>query len=155
MTDSKEVMRREYARIVDRLGEVDPCSNPALYKELLEFIDTLYALSGLQFDDYVERMEREGKMAKLDAVMTEVKTEPIPEVEEPEADPAPAPDPEPGPEPEPEDKTYSKEEVRAALAESRKKGVNVAELLKEFGAANFTGLPAAKYGELMARLEKL
>lgn len=157
MTDSKEVMRREYARVVDRLGEVDPCSNPALYKELLEFINSLYAMSGLQFDDYVERRKIETKLER-DAILAEPIPEPIPEVEEPKADPVPAPDPapapEPEPEPEPEDKTYSKEEVRAALAESRNKGVDVPALLKEFGYSNFSAVPAGKYSEIMTKLAK-
>lgn len=49
-------------------------------------------------------------------------------------------------------KEYTREEVRAALARSRKEGVNVPELLAEFGVDNFSALPAGKYPELMARL---
>ena len=52
-------------------------------------------------------------------------------------------------------KTYTMTEVRAALAQSRKKGVNVTELMKDLGYDNFTAVPAAKYPELMARLESL
>ena len=44
-------------------------------------------------------------------------------------------------------------EVRAALVEARKKGVNVSALLREFGVENFGAFPAGKYDELMKRLE--
>ena len=44
-------------------------------------------------------------------------------------------------------------EVRAALVEARRKGVNVSALLREFGVENFGAFPAGKYGELMQRLE--
>lgn len=55
-----------------------------------------------------------------------------------------------------ETKEYKLEEVRAALVDARRnKGVNVTELLKEFGVENFSAFPAGKYGELMARLEKV
>lgn len=50
-------------------------------------------------------------------------------------------------------KSYEMTEVRAALVEARKKGVNVSALLKEFGVENFGAFPAGKYGELMKRLE--
>ena len=50
-------------------------------------------------------------------------------------------------------KSYEMTEVRAALVEARKKGVNVSALLKEFGVENFGAFPAGRYGELMARLE--
>lgn len=139
--DAKEILRREYYRVVERLSEVDPVTSPALYKELLEIADRLH-------------WQSEGAAlvptATVEEIMEETKAEPIPEVEEPKADPAPAPDPEP----EPEDKTYSKEEVRAALAESRNKGVDVPALLKEFGYSNFSAVPAGKYSEIMAKLEK-
>jgi hypothetical protein len=50
---------------------------------------------------------------------------------------------------------YKMEDVRAALVEARRKGMNVTELLKEFGVENFSAFPAGKYGELMARLTKV
>ena len=52
------------------------------------------------------------------------------------------------------EKTYEMTEVRAALVEARKRGVNVSALLKEFGVDNFGAFPAGKYGELMKKLEK-
>ena len=46
-------------------------------------------------------------------------------------------------------------EVRAALVEARRsKGLNITELLKEYGVENFSAFPAGKYDELMKRLEE-
>ena len=50
--------------------------------------------------------------------------------------------------------SYKLEDVRAALVEARKRGVNVTELLKEFGVDNLGAFPAGRYGELMKRLEE-
>lgn len=58
------------------------------------------------------------------------------------------------PEPEPVAEPYTKEEVRAALAESRKRGVKVTELLGELGYDNFSAVPAGEYGAVMAKLGK-
>ena len=49
-------------------------------------------------------------------------------------------------------KTYDMTEVRAALVEARKRGINVTALLREYGVENFGAFPAGKYGELMDRL---
>ena len=50
-------------------------------------------------------------------------------------------------------KVYKMEDVRAALVEARRsRGVNVTELLKEFGVENFSAFPAGRYGELLAKL---
>lgn len=143
--DAKEILRREYLRVVDRLGEVDPVTNPKLYKELLCFVDNLYSLSGLSMDDTQKFYE------KFPVGFTgEPSQTPEPYVEEtPVTVMEPAPDPEPA---EDTGKSYSKEEVRAALAKGRKAGVNVTELLGELGYDNFSAVPAGKYGELMARL---
>jgi hypothetical protein len=51
-----------------------------------------------------------------------------------------------------EAKTYNSAEVRKALVDARSSGTDVKALLKKFGAANFSEVPAAKYGELMAEL---
>ena len=55
---------------------------------------------------------------------------------------------------EPVAEPYTKEEVRAALAESRKRGVKVTELLGELGYDNFSAVPAGEYGAVMAKLGK-
>lgn len=67
--------------------------------------------------------------------------------------PAPAPAPETDAEPTPKtERSYTKEEVRAALAESRKRGVKVTELLAGLGYENFSAVPAGEYGAIMAKL---
>ena len=68
-------------------------------------------------------------------------------VSEPVAEPVAEPAPETG-------RSYTKEEVRAALAESRKRGVKVTELLGELGYDNFSAVPAGEYGAVMAKLGK-
>ena len=45
-------------------------------------------------------------------------------------------------------------DVRARLADLRKKGVNVAELIRSFGAKYLTELDPALYGKLLAAAEK-
>lgn len=75
--DAKEILRREYYRVVDRLSEVDPVTSPALYKELLEIADRLH----WQSEDPALV-----PMATVEEIMEETKAEPIPEVEEPEVE---------------------------------------------------------------------
>ena len=154
----KDILRKEYARLIGRLEEVDPVTNPGLFKGLLESIESLYNLSGLYYEDVknaygVPTIEGFNTPVADDEPSEEEFHPPVmvtPEkTKEPYVEPTPFPESE---ETAPMGKTYTKEEVRAALAKSRKKGTNVTELLAEFGASNFTGLPAAKYGELMARL---
>lgn len=128
--DAKEILRREYYRVVDRLGEVDPVTNPTLYKELLDFIDTL---------QWNAREPELTPMATAEEIIAKAKAEPIPVVDEPAEEETPA-------------KTYSKEEVRAALGRARKRGLVVSELLSEFDVDSFPGLPESKYPELMARI---
>lgn len=146
--DAKEILRREYLRIVDRLGEVDPIQNPALYKELLDLIERL---------DWYARASEPGTVEKtpvrptVDEIVEEVKAEkPEPSVEE--YAPPVMNNPEPAEEPKIDVPTLTKEVVRAALAKSRKAGVNVTELLQEIGYDNFSAVPASKYGEIMERL---
>lgn len=54
-----------------------------------------------------------------------------------------------------EEKTYAASDVRKALVEVKAKGVDVKEVLSEFGVADFRALPASKYGALMKRLEAM
>ena len=136
MTKEQYILRKEYERLVERIGEVDPIINPQTYKTLLECIDGLYALSGCEPAD----------MSELMNIGAEKEPDPIPEIEEPEEEPAPKP------EPETPVHSFTKEEVRAALARARKNGTNVVELLGEFGFDNFSAVPAGTYPELMARL---
>ena len=141
MTKEKEILRREYERLIGRLEEIDPVVNPETYKTVLEAIDHLAFLSK-EHDIPV------GIMASEDMpVCPEPETEPI---TEPEEDPD---EPDNEPEEDTPAVTYKKEDVRAALAKARKSGTNVTELLGELGYDNFSAVPAGKYGEIMARIE--
>lgn len=44
--------------------------------------------------------------------------------------------------------------VRAALRDAKKRGVDIAGVIKSFGASNLTDLPVEKYPELMKKLEE-
>ena len=81
------------------------------------------------------------------AVVSQPDVNPPPETAVSQPDVNPPPENEKLPE-------YKMEDVRAALvAARRKKGVNVTELLREFGVENFSAFPAGRYWELMQRLE--
>ncbi len=169
MTSSVEIIGAEITRLVNKLPEIDPVVSPEMYHRTIDMAHNLMSLG--------ERIDNHNRCAELTPVCTcnelpkpvfiphtpehpvdNVTPFPEPSTEEYVApvmdDPnvLPATKPEPGPEPA---KTYSMPEVRAALAQSRKKGVNVNEFLQGLGYDNFTAVPAAKYGEVMAELEKL
>lgn len=132
----------EYTRCTKRLGELDPASEE--YGRVLDHL----IFSGLA--DRAEH-EKETPEASKHETAPHVKEavaealELLPTEEAPKAEPIDAP--------ESMAKTYSKEEVRAALAESRKRGVKVTDLLAEFGYDNFSAVPADEYGDIMKRLE--
>ena len=46
----------------------------------------------------------------------------------------------------------TKEEVRAALADARLKGLNISGLIAAVGASNLSGVDPARYPELLSRL---
>lgn len=80
---------------------------------------------------------------------------------EPETPCGPGPEPEPENPPEtvdndetedPEEPKFKMEEVRAALAKARAQGVNVAEIIRSFGADNFQQIDKGKYPTIMAKL---
>ena len=144
--DAKEILRREYLRVVDRLGEVDPVTNSKLYLELLDILARLswpYQAEG--------QRPAEEPEPTVDEIIAEAKAEkPEPSVEE--YAPPVMNNPEPAEEPKIDALALTKEIVRAALANARKNGTNVTELLGELGYDNFSAVPAAKYGEIMERI---
>ena len=70
------------------------------------------------------------------------------------------PEPEKPAEPEPEKPTgddspqYKMEEVRAALAKARGKGVNVSEIIASFGVSSFPQIAKEQYPAVMRALEE-
>jgi len=138
VTKEKDILREKYERLLEKLEATDPIEYPREFVGILDMLDRLHCT----IDRHPEPLgyspiEKLPDRLPASEPSVEEYTPPVMEVV-PAEEPAPA--------------SYTKEEVRAALAKSRKNGVNVTELLAEFGAENFTGLPAAKYGELMSRL---
>jgi len=56
--------------------------------------------------------------------------------------------------PAPETPTIKMEEVRAALAKARGKGVNVAEIIRGFGVDTFPQIDKTQYPAVLAKLEE-
>ena len=54
-----------------------------------------------------------------------------------------------------EEPAFKMEEVRAALAKARGRGVNVSEIIRSFGADNFQQIPKNQYGAIMAKLTEV
>jgi hypothetical protein len=81
---------------------------------------------------------------------------PAPEGVGPAEEPVPADPPSRAPESEKEgddeEPQYKMEEVRAALAKARGKGVNVSEIIRSFGADNFQQITPDKYPAIMEKL---
>ena len=50
--------------------------------------------------------------------------------------------------------TYTKEEVKSALAKARVKGVNAVAVLRQVGADSFQKLTSKKYAEVMRNIEQ-
>ena len=154
MIDFTKLFGTEIQRMSEKLCAMDPGS--AAYGQMLSNMSELIWLA-----DRIGLMTQE-KPDVIDVTPAHVKKAveedlglDTPEEAAPQTEPFPEPFPEPFAEPEPEPKTersYTKEEVRAALAESRKRGVKVTELLGELGYDNFSAVPAGEYGAVMAKL---
>ena len=84
--------------------------------------------------------EVQNTTAPAEIVPDEVQPESEPERPETGADEAPA---------------FKMEEVRAALAKARGRGVNVSEIIRSFGADNFQQIPKNQYGAIMAKLTEV
>ena len=131
-----EAIKGEIRRLVNLLPSVDPVSQTDTYDKIVDNLTSLVYLSYHGEDTGEEE----------------------PPTEEPYIEPTPFPEPsaEEYSAPVMTDKTYTMEEVRAALGNLRsKKGIEINPILEKFGVSNFSALPAGKYPELMAYLETL
>lgn len=146
MIDLTKLFDNEVQRMAKSLCIMDPSS--AAYGQMLS------NLSDLLWIAYRIGPATQEKPAVIDVTPAHVKKAveedlgldtPEEPVSEPVAEPVTEPAPETG-------RSYTKEEVRAALAESRKRGVKVTELLGELGYDNFSAVPAGEYGAVMAKL---
>lgn len=142
MIDLTKLFDTEIQRMAKSLCIMDPSS--AAYGQMLS------NLSDLLWISYRIGPATQEKSDVIDVTPAHVKKAVEEDLgldtpEEPVAEPVSEPVPETG-------RSYTKEEVRAALAESRKRGVKVTELLGELGYDNFSAVPAGEYGAVMAKL---
>lgn len=96
-------------------------------------------------------MSQPEPMPVAEIVPEEVQPEPVkPEIVPDEVQPESEPEkPETGDDEEP---AFKMEEVRAALAKARGRGVNVSEIIRSFGVNSFPEIPKNQYGAIMAKL---
>lgn len=150
MINLTKLFDTEIQRMAERLCAMDPGS--AAYGQMLSNMSDLIWLADRR------TLAAQEKPAVIDITPAHVKKSveedlgldtPAEPVAEPVADPVAEPVAEPTPKTE---RSYTKEEVRAALAESRKRGVKVTALLGELGYDNFSAVPAGEYGAVMAKL---
>lgn len=158
MIDLTKLFDNEVQRMAEKLCAMDPGS--AAYGQMLSNMSDLIWLADRR------TLAAQEKPAVIDITPAHVKksveedlgldtpAETAPQTEPfPESFPEPFAESEPVAEPAPETgRSYTKEEVRAALAESRKRGVKVTALLGELGYDNFSAVPAGEYGAVMAKL---
>ena len=148
MIDLTKLFDTEIQRMAEKLCAMDPGS--AAYGQMLTNMSDLIWLADRR------TLAAQEKPAAIDITPAHVKKSveedlglDTPEETAPQAEPVTEPVTEPAPE---TGRSYTKEEVRAALAESRKRGVKVTALLGELGYDNFSAVPAGEYGAVMAKL---
>lgn len=146
MIDLTKLFDTEIQRMAEKLCAMDPGS--AAYGQMLSNMSDLIwladrrTLATQEKPDVIDVTPAHVKKAVEEDLGLDTPEEPVAEIV-----------PEPVSEPEPETgRSYTKEEVRTALAESRKRGVKVTELLGELGYDNFSAVPAGEYGAVMAKL---
>lgn len=146
MIDLTKLFDNEVQRMAKSLCIMDPSS--AAYGQMLSNLSDLLWIAyrigpaTQEKSDIIDVTPAHVKKAVEEDLGLDTPEEPV---SEPVAEPVSEPTPETG-------RSYTKEEVRAALAESRKRGVKVTELLGELGYDNFSAVPAGEYGAVMAKL---
>lgn len=146
MIDLTKLFDNEAQRMAKSLCIMDPSS--AAYGQMLSNLSDLLWIAyrigpaTQEKPDVIDVTPAHVKKAVEEDLGLDTPEEPV---SEPVAEPVSEPVPETG-------RSYTKEEVRAALAESRKRGVKVTELLGELGYDNFSAVPAGEYGAVMAKL---
>ena len=133
----------ERTRCIKRLAELDPASEE--YGRIVGMLS--FNLGGVEYDMPKTEQPKTEQPKEVPAHVKQAVAEAMEllPVEEPTPFDTPTAPMEPA-------KTYDKEEVRAALAEGRKHGIKVSDLLNEMGYGTFTAIPASEYPEIMKRL---
>lgn len=168
-----EFSKNELLRLVDKIPETDPTSTAyhvlmqsiECFNSLALTVDEIIALRDAQvYEDLVEQQEIVKQQAEKVKEITQDNVVPFTAPAAPWDDVAstsptvpaePAVEEKTAEDKTAEEKTYAASDVRKALVEVKAKGVDVKEVLSEFGVTDFRALPAAKYGALMARLEAM
>lgn len=147
----------ELVRMLDRQKELDPATRD--YEQLVTNMEIMVRCADMYIDVF-DYLQAAGRLPTPfdEPEITQVTLHPelvraMQEKAEEEEDTRPGPG-------EAEEKTpekvveFSLIQVRAALRDAKKRGVDIAGVIKSFGASNLTDLPAEKYGELMKKLEE-
>lgn len=147
----------ELVRMLDRQKQLDPATPE--YMQLCTNMELMVRCADLYLDVF-EYLQAAGRMPSPfdESTVTQVTLHPelvraMQEKAEEEQDTRPGP----GEVEEEAPQTvveFSLIQVRAALRDAKKRGVDIVELIKSCGASNLTDLPAEKYGELMKKLEE-
>lgn len=165
-----EFMRAELLRLVHKIPETDPCGSE--YHTLLrsiEYLDsmgsTIEEILAQVFEDQVaddlaaekldvkEGAERVKETSAIKTQKAEGKVVPFTAPDFPEATEAEIKSVPESAESPSEAKTYDPSEVRKALVDAKKNGVDIKAILAKVGVENFQAVPAAKYGIIMKELE--
>ena len=148
-----DIIPREIRRVVDALERAEPGSEE--YGRLLSNLNDLTYIEAARACSAKRREETAESPTPKSDTPAHVKAA-VEEALGLTTEEAPAAEPKPEPKPEPDTgHTYTKEEVRAALAKSRKSGVSVTALLESLGYDNFSAVPAGEYGAVMAKLKEM
>ncbi len=145
----------ELVRMLDRQKELDPATPE--YAQLFSNMEVMVRCADM-FVDIFDYLAAAGALPQEEPEITQVTIHPelvraMQEKAEEEEDTRPGP----GKAEEEAPKTvveFSLIQVRAALRDAKKRGVDIAGVIKSFGASNLTDLPAEKYPELMKKLEE-
>ena len=149
MIDLTKLIDTELQRMTEKLCAMDPGS--AAYGQMLSNMSDLIWLADRRALEAQEKTI-EPKTDDTPAHVKEAVEEALGlDTPDPAAEPELVPQAEEEPAPQ-TGRSYTKEEVRAALAESRKRGVKVTALLADLGYENFSAVPAGEYGAIMAKL---
>ena len=141
----------EFSRILAVITETDPTTTE--YHIALQSLECFAGIAD-SIEEIMEQITQEtgeepdleGKIIKIEFKPEALKQAREELAEETEPDPEPSADPEPT-------ETYDIVTVRAAMREAKKRGVDIVEIVKSFGATNLTDLDPSKYAELMKKLE--
>ena len=141
----------EFSRILAVITETDPTTTE--YHIALQSLECFAGIAD-SIEEIMEQITQEtgeepdleGKIIKIEFKPEALKQAQEELAEKTEPVPAPAADPEPT-------ETYDIVTVRAAMREAKKRGVDIVEIVKSFGATNLTDLDPSKYDELMKKLE--